>query len=127
MLSGHGVLFMGPSGSGKSDLTLRLIDGGAMLVGDDQIQLFNTGNCLLASPVVSLAGMIEIRGIGIKTLPYESNAPVSLAVSLVDRDKIERMPEPQFFDCLGHQVPLLYLHAFDNSTPAKITMALRFL
>lgn len=123
-VDGKGVLLLGASGSGKSDVALRLIDAGATLVGDDQIQIHKE-RVLLASPCERLQGMIEARGVGILKLPYAENVSVALAVQLVAREDVERLPDPQFFDCLGLQVPLLSLNAFDASTIAKIHLFLR--
>ena len=126
-VSGKGVLLLGDSGCGKSDLALRLIDRGAVLVGDDYVLIHKNGNSLLASPVLRLAGIMEIRGIGILEVPYLQGAALSLAVKLVARNAVERMPEaPEFFDCLDVKVPLVSLHAFDSSTPAKIRAILQY-
>jgi serine kinase of HPr protein (carbohydrate metabolism regulator) len=119
-IDGAGVLLLGDSGSGKSDLALRLIDAGAQLVSDDQVRLRTQNTELLASPPEKIAGLLEARGVGILTLPYASSAIVKLAVRLVPRPQVERLPEPAFFDCLGCQLPLLSLNAFDASTVAKI-------
>lgn len=121
------VLLMGPSGAGKSDVALRLIDGGARLVADDQVVISRDDNRLMASPPESLRGLLEVRGVGILSLPSIDNIPLQLAVSLVSRDQVERLPEPAFFDCLNVQLPLLSLHAFDASTPTKIRMKLQLL
>lgn len=115
------MLLLGEPGSGKSDLALRLIDSGAKLVADDQVALSETAGKLHAQSPASIAGMLEVRGVGIITLPAV-NAPVALVVRLVARDEVDRLPEPAFFDCLNVAVPLLSLHAFDESTPAKIRL-----
>ena len=60
-INDQGVLLVGPSGVGKSDLALRLIDGGAELVSDDQTKVCLEKGKLLASPPDKLAGMLEIR------------------------------------------------------------------
>lgn len=119
-IAGRGVLLLGDSGSGKSDLALRLIDDGAMLMGDDQVVLVSSSSQILASPAPRLEGLIEARGVGIMRLPYITDVPLALAVKLVAQNAVERMPEPEFFDCLGIKLPLLSLHAFESSTPAKI-------
>ena len=106
-------------------MALRLIDRGATLVGDDQILINKVGDALLASPASNIHGILEVRGIGIMHLPYEQDVPVALAVKLVAREAVERMPYAKFFDCLGLQLPLLLLHAFDSSTPAKIRVYLQ--
>lgn len=125
-LEGRAVLLFGPSGSGKSDLALQLIDEGATLIGDDQVRVRRDGGQLLASPAERIHGMIEARGVGILHMPYAQDVPVALGVRLVTREELDRLPVPQFFDCLGLQVPLLSLHAFDFSTCAKIRAMLRY-
>lgn len=123
-INGRGVLLFGPSGSGKSDLALRLIDAGATLVGDDQVMVECRDGNLYVSPCERIEGKIEARGVGILELPYVKAVPAALAIKLSHHEDIERMPNPAFFDCLGVQVPLLSLHAFDASTPAKIRLYL---
>ena len=123
-IAGKGVLLLGESGCGKSDLALRLIDRGATLVGDDHVLIHKNGHNLLASPVLRLAGILELRGVGILEVPYLQGAPLALAVRLVTRNAVERMPEPQFYECLEVKVPLLELHAFDSSTAAKIRLCI---
>ena len=123
-LAGKGVLLLGEPGSGKSDLALRFIDRGAKLVADDQVELELAAGKILASAPERLRGLLEVRGVGIMTLPFFPSVPVALAVQLNDRVAIERLPQPQFFGCLGVQVPLLSLHAFDASTDAKIRLFL---
>jgi HPr kinase/phosphorylase len=118
------VLILGESGSGKSDLALRLIDRGAVLVADDQVVLRADNHQLFASPPEKISGMIEARGIGLLKLPYLSSIPVVFAVQLVSREQVERMPEPAFFDCLGIRLPLHSLYAFDESTACKIRLLL---
>ena len=120
LASGAGVLLIGASGMGKSDLALRLIDGGATLVADDRCDLFVEGRALLVRAPATLAGLIEIRGVGIITMPYESSAVISLVVELVPPADVVRMPEPEQFTRLGVSVRSVRLHAFDASTPAKI-------
>ncbi len=123
-VAGKGILLLGDSGSGKSDLALRLIDSGAVLVADDQVEVFFEAGQLWASPAPRLAGLIEARCVGILTLPYKEKSPLVLALQLVGRENVERLPEPQFFDCEEGQLPLLSLHAFDHSTVAKIRLYL---
>jgi len=123
-MDGRGVLLLGNSGCGKSDVALRLIDAGAVLVGDDQIGISNVNGTLVATPAPRLEGMIEARGVGILEIAFVRDIPLALAVKLVERTDIERMPEPVFFGCAGLELPLVSLHAFDGSTVAKIRMIL---
>jgi HPr kinase/phosphorylase len=120
LASGAGVLLTGASGSGKSDLALRLIDEGAALVADDRCDLFVEGGALTARAPATLAGLVEIRGVGIITMPYENWATIALVVELVSRAEIVRLPEPEQFTELGVSVRSVRLHAFDASTSAKI-------
>jgi serine kinase of HPr protein (carbohydrate metabolism regulator) len=122
-----GVMLRGAPGAGKSDLALRLLDGGARLVADDRTDLTVEQGRLVARPPAILAGLIEARGIGILRLPADSllpAAPVALVVDLVAAADIERMPAPQAETLLGVAVPRLSLAAFEASTPAKIRLAL---
>jgi serine kinase of HPr protein (carbohydrate metabolism regulator) len=91
-LDGKGVLLLGRSGRGKSDLALRLIDAGAVLIADDQVRLWRAGDRLIADAPRALAGLIEVRGLGIRRLPCEPVAAVGLVVDLGATDA-ERLPE----------------------------------
>lgn len=120
----RGVLLRGPSGSGKSDLALRLIDRGFILVADDQVLLSRTGDQLIAAPPHALAGWIEVRGLGLVAMPYCPKTRVALVVDLIPRDQVERLPNPQSIEFLGLDIPLVKLHAFDAATELKISYAL---
>ncbi len=115
-----GILLLGPSGSGKSDISLRLINLGGVLVSDDQVELQSRNGFLQASPPATIRGLLEVRGIGIIKIPFCSVSLIHLAVKLVPSQEVERMPEKQFYKILGHQIPLLSLCAFESSTPEKI-------
>lgn len=124
-LDGRGLLIRGPSGSGKSDLALRLIERGARLVADDQVALTGDGDLVLASAPPALAGRIEVRGIGILTVPCFTSAPVRLVCDLVAADEVPRLPEPDRTDLLpGRPVARLSLSAFDASTPFKLKLVM---
>jgi len=118
-----GVALTGPSGSGKSDLALRLIDGGAQLVADDRTDLSLTAGKLVASPPPVLAGLLEVRGYGIVSLPWAARARLRLVAQLGTRAEIPRMPEPEEQIYLGVGLPLIRLCAFDASAPARLRLA----
>ncbi len=124
-LGGDGILLRGPSGSGKSDFALRLIDEGARLVADDQTELRLVGAELSMSAPATIADQIEVRGVGILRLPALRAAPLRLVVDLVPAAEIERLPEPRYCEFLGRKVPLIALAPFEASAPAKLRLALR--
>jgi serine kinase of HPr protein (carbohydrate metabolism regulator) len=122
-MAGRAVMIAGPSGSGKSDLALRLIDGGFSLVSDDQTLVRRDGNRLLATAPPSIAGKLEIRGIGIVELEPSSDVPVALFVELTS--EIERLPDDSRERAiLGVRVPLVSVDAMTASAAAKVAMAL---
>jgi len=124
-LGEEGVLLRGPSGSGKSDLALRLIEGGARLVADDQTELRLGAGAVQLSAPAGIAGQMEIRGLGIVRMPHRPAAPLRLVVDLVPPESVERLPEPRFCQYLGRDVPRLLLAPFEASAPAKLRAALR--
>src|SRR5258708_17934421 len=124
-IEGQGVLLRGPPGSGKSDLALRLIDGGAHLVADDQTELRGRGGAVVASAPSSIAGRIEVRGVGILPCPSIAAAPLRLVVDLVPAAAVERLPEAHSCSYLDCSIALLALDPFEASAPAKIRIALR--
>src|SRR3954454_10030977 len=91
-IDGRAVLLRGPSGSGKSDLALRLIEAGARLVADDQSEVWRQGDALLVRAPSTIAGLIEVRGLGILRLDALAEAPVGLVADLMAADRIERLP-----------------------------------
>jgi serine kinase of HPr protein (carbohydrate metabolism regulator) len=123
-----GVLVMGKSGAGKSDVALRLIAMGAMLVSDDQTALFAHEGDIYAEAPPSLLGKMEVRGVGIITVEPAPPAPLILAVQLEPEADVSRLPEhgsyrlPAALQSLP-SLPLIVLHPFDASTPAKIVAA----
>ncbi|MDH3741934.1 MAG: HPr kinase/phosphatase C-terminal domain-containing protein [Hyphomicrobiales bacterium] len=136
-IDGHGVMLIGPPGSGKSDLALRLIDDPgcglgdqqmkSMLVGDDQIVLARRSDTLIASPAAALAGLIEIRGIGILKCPHLAEAPLALVVKLMPQSSIERLPEAPGgdFEELGVSVAVIEVDASQPSAPARVRSGLQ--
>jgi len=120
-----GILLRGPSGAGKSDLALRLIDQGAELVADDQVRLSPSGELLLAEPPETLAGLIEVRGLGVVRMPHLAKAAVGLVVELVPLDEVERMPDQALVSLLDHSLPLCRLSAFEAAATTKVRLAVR--
>ena len=122
---GRAVLLCGASGSGKSDLALRLIEAGWQLVADDQTRLRLDGGRVLASAPPAIAGLLEARGLGLIKVPAVAEAPVSLLVELVAAEDIERLPEPARRALLGVNLPVVKLAPFESSATAKLSWALR--
>jgi serine kinase of HPr protein (carbohydrate metabolism regulator) len=122
---GEGVLLTGDSGSGKSDLALRAIDAGAMLVADDRVELRRQGERLTARAPDLLRGLLEVRGLGILRLPFITSAPLQLLVCLTPPVDVPRMPEDETADYLGVRLPLVRLAPFEASAPAKLRLAAR--
>jgi HPr kinase/phosphorylase len=126
-IDGEAVLLRGPSGAGKSDLALRLIDRGARLVADDQTLLRRVGDRVIAAAPPTIAGLIEIRGIGIITVEATDAAPLFLIADLIPLGEVERMPERTFETILGVSVPLVVLAALEASAAAKLRLLRRAL
>ena len=124
-VGGLGVLLRGASGSGKSDLALRLIEAGGRLVADDRTDLALAGGALLASSPSSIAGRLEVRGVGIVELPNVMSTRVGLAADLVAASDIERLPVVRHCEYLGVEIPLIALAPFESSAAAKLRLAAR--
>jgi HPr kinase/phosphorylase len=113
---GAGVLLVGPPGSGKSDLLLRLLDRGFALVADDRIDIEDG----IARAPALLRGLLEIRGLGIVRLPYVAEVRLALAVCLDGPGA--RLPEPARHPTLG--LPQVSVDAMRAAAPAIVALAL---
>jgi serine kinase of HPr protein (carbohydrate metabolism regulator) len=120
---GRAVLLTGPSGSGKSDLALRLFDRGFWLVSDDRTVILKDGTRLLASAPANIAGKIEVRGLGIIEVDPAADTPLALVVELTG--EIDRLPDDsRTRSYLGIDLPLVSIDAMTPSAAAKVDLAL---
>lgn len=125
----NGVLILGAPGRGKSDLCLRLINSHrAILVADDRVDLKVEDNQVLASAPANIKGCLEVRGVGILMLPALDEVAVKLVVELVNEPSmVDRLPEPEYYDCGGVKIRKIQLYPFEASAPDKIIAALRLI
>jgi hypothetical protein len=121
-IGGRGVLLAGRSGAGKSDLAIRLIDRGAALVSDDYTELRRIGATLLARAPSTIAGKIELRGVGIVEMEPAADVAICLYADL-DAPP-ERLPEAATVRLAGLDIPLVALAALEPSAPLKLEVAL---
>jgi serine kinase of HPr protein (carbohydrate metabolism regulator) len=119
-----GVLIEGDSGSGKSDLALRAISAGWVLIADDRTLVWTSRGRLYGRAPDSLVGLIEARGLGVLDIPRRDLAQIVLAVRCMDAAALERTPDPTTTRVLGVTLPLVALAALEPSAPAKLDRAL---
>jgi serine kinase of HPr protein (carbohydrate metabolism regulator) len=117
-----GVVLLGPPGSGKSDLAVRLIDGGARLVSDDRLAVERCGDALIGRPPETIAGLIEVRGLGIMRIDHCASSRLGLVVALGCAGP--RLPERMTYELLGIALPYLELDPRTSSACAKVRLAL---
>src|SRR6187402_2380873 len=125
-IAGRAVLIGGRSGRGKSDLALRLIDRGAALVSDDYTLVRRRDGRLIAGAPETIAGKIELRGVGILEYPTVHDVPIALFVDL-DLDAA-RLPDTEEKRLVaGVALPVIGLSSQEPSAPIKVEAALRLL
>ncbi len=110
------MLLVGPPGCGKSDLVLRLLECGFVLVADDRVNITDG----MASAPAQLAGLLEIRGLGILKLPHLGETRLALAIDLAT--PAERLPQPERHAETG--LPLVRIDASAASAPLRVARAL---
>jgi len=120
----RGVLIVGPSGIGKSDLALRALRQDFRLVSDDYSRLWRSGDHLYATAPDTISGRIEVRGLGIRSQVCRPMTRLSLCLHCQNMPP-ERMPEPESTGFLGLSLPALRLNPLEESTLSKLYLALR--
>lgn len=116
----RGLLIRGPSGAGKSDLGLRLIRNGGRLVGDDYVWVGAEAGRLYAVAPDAIRGQMEVRGVGILTVPAVRVTPLDFVIDLASAENIERLPEPATITLAGITLPAFRLAPFEASATAKV-------
>lgn len=123
-VDGRAVLIEGRSGEGKSDLALRMIDRGAVLVSDDYTVCTRADGTLQGSAPANIAGKIEVRGIGVIDMPHQDRVPIALLITILEAPP--RMPEgPKKRRIAGIDIPEVALAALEPSAPVKVELALK--
>ena len=123
VIDDNGVLILGDSGSGKSDLALRLIDNGATLISDDiSICKKNSNDIYLYCPP-EIKGLLEVREVGIITVPFVERIKLRLVVNLKSNNN-ERFPKDSSFRILGIKIPIINIEGKNSSAVAKIKVKL---
>jgi HPr kinase/phosphorylase len=123
-IKGHGVLIQGKPGMGKSSLALQLMDRGAILVADDQTLLSRELEEVVAQSPLSLRGLLEVRGIGICSFPFQQKSFLRLCVKICPKEKLERLPDPFFVAYHDVKIPLLTLGKDELLGAIKIELKL---
>lgn len=123
-IKGNGVLISGKSGIGKSSLALQLIDRGAILITDDQVLLSLEKEGLLVKAPGTLKGLMEVRGIGICTFPFQETSFLKLCVKICEDEELERLPDPLFIEYYKIKVPCLKIKKNDLLGAIKVELKL---
>ena len=126
-INGIAVLLQGAPGSGKSDLALRLIEEGAMLIADDRVDIIKNNGQVCARSPSSINGFMEVRGVGVLEVGSTTNIPVGLLVQLVSGSEIERLPDPEYDQLLNHKIKVIKIEPFSVSASVKIRYVLKLI
>ena len=129
-IDGAGVLLRGPSGSGKSDLALRLLnrkDLNVLLVADDQVYLDQRGEDLWAAASDELSGMMEVRGVGLVAVDHMAEVRVRLVLDLCSLESVPRLPQVSCCTIDGVTLPLYPCAPLEASAPDKVVLLARSL
>ncbi len=119
----QGLLLRGESGAGKSDLALRLLDAGAVLVADDYVAVEPADGGLNAKAPEAIRGLLEVRGLGILSGFETATARLVAVVDLVAPANVDRHPEPGQTQILGVPLPCFRFAPFEASAAAKVRVA----
>ena len=124
-LNHKGILLIGPSGSGKSDLALRLIkEKQSILISDDRTNIELVSGAIIASCPQTIQGLLEVRGIGIVKMPHKKQSKISLVIELTNNlSQIERLPLFETITLLGIEIKKIRLYPFELSAVHKVALA----
>jgi len=117
-----GILMRGKSGAGKSDLTLRLIEGGGQLVADDRVDLVREGDVIYASSPAALSGLMEVRGLGILPFDYCQRVRLRAVIELQAVEPADRLPEQSVTEVMGLNLPCFQIDPGSLSAVIKVTL-----
>ena len=121
-IDGIGLILRGPSGSGKSDLALRLMERSAQLISDDRVDLICEDGVLIGRAPDRLSGLLEVRGVGIIEVPYGESARVWGLIDLVNRTEIERLRDTRIEILCGVELPCYLIDPSASSAEAKVRL-----
>lgn len=123
---GRGLLICGPSGSGKSDLALRIMDAGGSLIADDYTDVVVDGGKVMAAAPAATAGMMEVRGVGLLKVPAIRTARIDMVLECVKPESVERMPDKEMHMIEDVPLPKWRINPFESSAVAKIRALLHY-
>ena len=123
VLEDNGILIIGDSGSGKSDLALRLIDSGATLISDDITICEKKKNLIYLSAPLETRGLLEVREVGIITVPFVEGIILRMIVKL-EAGGLERIPQKNKYKIFGLKIPMLTINGKNSSSVVKVKVKL---